>query len=87
MKKKIRRQRKRNQPARHGERAAHAKQRKKRKAEDDEPGLPPWLRILPHGSEDEPSTDVSKGSFSLRNGRRQPRDLDLYIPEDNSRSR
>ena len=50
-------------------------------------GSMPWLRIVPTGIEDELSTDAGRGLSPLRSGRRQPRDLDLYIPEDNSQSR
>ena len=45
-----------------------------------------WLRMVPTAIEDDLSSDASRGLFSLRNGRRQPRDLELYIPEDNSQS-
>jgi hypothetical protein len=45
----------------------------------------PWLRIVPTGLEDEPRAEDFREFFSHRNGRRQPRDLDLYTPEDKSR--
>ncbi len=46
-----------------------------------------WLRILPIGIEDDAPAELARGMFSHRNGRRQPRDLDLYIPEENRQSR
>jgi hypothetical protein len=68
-------------------RSAHAKPRQIRKNKKDPSESIAWLRILPLGIEDDPPTDFARGLFSLRNGRRQPRDLDLYIPEENQRSR
>jgi hypothetical protein len=86
MKKKNRKQRKRKQFARHELRAVHAKRRESTKKKIVEYASPPWLRIVPSGIEDDPSTHVPRGLASLRNGRRQPRDLDLYIPEGTLRS-
>jgi hypothetical protein len=57
---------------------------KKKKVES---ASPQWLRILSTRIEDDSSTDVSRGLFTHRNGRRQPRDLDLYTPEHDLRSR
>jgi hypothetical protein len=65
----------------------HAKRRESAHGTDVECAPTPWLRIVPTAIEDDPSMDAGRGLFSLRNGRRQPRDLDLYIPEDNSQSR
>jgi hypothetical protein len=87
MKKKKREQRKRKQFARHQLRVVHAKRRGSMPKKKVERASTPWLRIVPSAIEDDPSTDVSRGLFSLRNGRRQPRDQDLYIREDSSRSR
>jgi hypothetical protein len=87
MKKKDRKQRKHKQFARHELQAVHAKRRGSVKKKKVKRASPPWLRILSGGIEDDPSENVSRGLFSLRNGRRQPRDQDLYIPEDSSRSR
>jgi hypothetical protein len=87
MKKKNRTQRKRRQSARHEIRAVHAKRRGSAQKKKVECASPPWLRIVPSAIEDDPSTNVSRGFFSLRNGKRQTRDLDLYIPESNLRSR
>jgi len=87
MKKKNRRQRKRRQSARRDVRAVHAERRESANKKKVESASPPWLRIVPSSIEDDPRTDVSKGLFSPRNGRRRPRDLDLYIPEEKLRSR
>ena len=37
--------------------------------------------------DDEPRAGNVRDFLSRRNGRRQPRDLDLYIPEDKSQTR
>ena len=87
MKKKNRKQRKRRQVARHAMRAVQAKRRKSVQKKKVESVSTPWLRIVPSSIEDDPSTDVSGELSSRRNGRRQPRDLDLYIPEHDLRSR
>jgi len=87
MKKKKRKQRKHRQSARHDARAVPARRRESAKKKKVECASPPWLRIVSSGIEDDSRTDVSGGLFSLRNGGRQPRDLDLYIPEDKTRSR
>jgi hypothetical protein len=87
MKKKNRKQRKRRQAARHEVRAVQAKRRKSVQKKKVESMSTPWLRIVPSAIEDDPGTDVSSGVSSNRNGRRQPRDLDLYIPERDLRSR
>ena len=87
MKKKNRKQRKRRQAARREGRAVQAKRRKSVQKKKVESASTPWLRIAPTGIEDDPSSDVSRGLFSDRNGRRQPRDLDLYIPEHDLRNR
>jgi hypothetical protein len=87
VKKKNRNQRKRRRPARHEARAVQAKPRKGATKKKVELASPPWLRISPNDIEEDTRTDVSRRLLSLRNGRRQPRDLDLYIPEDNLRSR
>jgi len=87
MKKKKRKVSKRRTHARHEARASDAKRRESVKKKKVEGVSPPWLRIVPSGIEDDPNTDVSRRLFSLRNGRRQPRDLDLYKPEDNLRRR
>jgi hypothetical protein len=87
MKKKNRKQRKRWNSARHDVRAVRAKRRKSVKKKKVESASAPWLRIVPPGIEDDPSPDFSRGPFSQRNGRRQPRDLDLYIPENEFRGR
>jgi hypothetical protein len=87
VKKKNRNQRKRRRPARHEARAAQAKPRKGATKKKVELASTPWLRISPNDIEEDTRTDVSRRLLSQRNGRRQPRDLDLYIPEDNLRSR
>jgi hypothetical protein len=87
MKKKNRKQRKRRQTGRHEDRAVHAKRRAGVEKQNSGSASPPWLRILSTAAEDGQSSDASRGLFSLRNGRRQLRDLDLYIPKDNSQSR
>jgi hypothetical protein len=87
MKKKKRKHRKRTPSARHEAPAVHAKRRASVQEKKAECAPPPWLRILSSGIEDDASTQVSGGLLSRRNGRHQSQDLDLYIPEDNSRSR
>jgi hypothetical protein len=79
--------RKRSQSARHEARAVTAKRRKSVKKKKVECVSTPWLRIVPNGIEGDPRTEASRGFFTQRNGRRQPQDLDLYIPENNSRNR
>jgi len=86
MKKKNRKRRKRNQFARHEVRTIHANRRESLKKKKVECASTPWLRIVAPGIEDDPSSDISRGLFSNRNGRRQPQDLDLYMPEGTSRS-
>jgi hypothetical protein len=79
--------RKRSQSARRETRAVKAKKRQKVKKEKLETFSPPWLRIVSNGIEGDASSEPSRGFFSQRNGRRRPQDLDLYIPENNSRNR
>jgi hypothetical protein len=87
MKKKNRSQRKGRKTARPEAKGVRAKRRERAQKQIVMRDSAPWLRIVPTGIEDELSTDAGRGLFSLRNGRRQPRDLDLYIPEDNLQSR
>jgi hypothetical protein len=87
MKKKNRSQRKRRRAARPEAKGVRAKRRERAQKLIVMRGSAPWLRIMPTGIEDELSTDAGRGLFSLRNGRRQPRDLDLYIPGDDLQSR
>ena len=46
-----------------------------------------WLQIAPLVMEEDPAVNSSRGFFLHRNGRRQPADLDLYIPEHDGRIR
>lgn len=87
MKKIVRRQRKRRRSARHEVRAVHAKRRESAPKKKIERASTPWLRIVPAGTEDDPIPNGSRGIFPLHSGRRQPHDLDLYIPEDDLRNR
>jgi hypothetical protein len=87
MKKKNSKRRMRRHSARHEVRAVHAKRRESLKQRKVEVASTPWLRIVPTAVEDDLSTEVSGGFFSHRNGRRQPRDLDLYAPEHDQRNR
>jgi hypothetical protein len=87
VKKKNRKQRKRRQSAPHKARAIPAKRRETVKKKKIERASTPWLRVLSTGIEDDPRAVVSRELLSQRNGRRRPRDLDLYIPEDSLRSR
>ena len=82
MKKKIGKQGKQRVPARHEVRTVHAKRRRTVKKKKIELVAAPWLRIVPNGREDEPGAEDFREPFSRRNGRRQPRDLDLYTPGD-----
>jgi|SRR5580704_333095 hypothetical protein len=85
MKRKSHKRRKRNESARHETHAVHPKRRGAVNQEKIESTSKPWLRMIP-AAEDDSITNGSR-SFPLRNGRRHPPDLDLYIPEDNSRRR
>jgi hypothetical protein len=87
VKKKNLKQRKRRQSAQYKARAVQAKRRESVKKKKVECVSPPWLRVLSNGIEDDPRTYVSRELFSQRNGRRRPRDLDLYRSEDKLRSR
>jgi hypothetical protein len=87
MKKKSLKRQNRNHSARHEARSDHAKRQQPRKKKKDPSASTLWLRILPTGIEDDRPTDFARGLFSDRNGRRQPRDLDLYIPGSNQRIR
>jgi hypothetical protein len=87
MKKKNRKRHKRRQSARHVAPGVHAKRRHLIKQKKAESASVPWLRMVPAGIEDDPGTNVSRGPLSLRNGRRHSPDFDLYLPEENSRTR
>jgi hypothetical protein len=87
MKKKIRTRRKHERPPRREAKAVHAKRRESEKKKKLASTSTPWLRVMPSAIDGDPRTDAGRGLFPLRNGRRQPRDVDLYIPEGNSPSR
>jgi hypothetical protein len=87
MKRKKRKQGKNRGPARREVRTVRAKRRGSVEKNKGERASTPWLRIVPSGIDDEPRADDFREFSSHRNGRRQPRDLDLYVPEDNSKSR
>ena len=87
MKRKNRKQGKHPQPAPRAVRTVRAKRRGSAKKNKGERASTAWLRLVPSGIEEEPRADDFREFSSHRNGRRQPRDLDLYIPEDHSKSR
>ena len=87
MKKKNGKQRKRRQSARHEVRAVQARLRKNVEKKKVECASTPWLRIVPDRIEDDAGKKAPRGLFALSNGRRQPLDTDVYIPENNLRSR
>lgn len=87
MKKKNRTQRNRRRSGRHEVRAVHTKSCGRAPKKKIECASTPWLRIVPSGTEDDPISNASRGFFPLRSGKRQPRDLDLYMPEDDLRNR
>jgi hypothetical protein len=89
MKNKIGKQGKQRPPARHETRTVHAKRRRivKKKKKKSEPAVTLWLKMVPTGIEDEPRAEDFREFFSHRNGRRHPRDLDLYTPEEKPRRR
>jgi hypothetical protein len=87
MKKKTRSSRKRRQTARHVVRTSHPKRRENSKRNRNDTAPAPWLRMMPSETDDEPRAEDFRNFFLPRNGRRQPRDLDLYIPESKSRGR
>jgi len=87
MKSKNRKHVKHRRPARHEVLSVRANRRRGAKKNKVERTSTTWLRIVPTGIDDEPSAEKFRDFSSHRNGRRQPQDLDLYTPEDNSRSR
>jgi hypothetical protein len=87
MKKKNHKPSKRRRAARRGARDGQTRQSGRLGKNKSEAATPPWLRIVPSTSDDEPRDDDFREFASHRNGRRQPRDLDLYLPEENSRGR
>jgi hypothetical protein len=82
MKKKNRKRHKHRQSKRRAAPAVHARQRDTLKHTKIETPSKPWLRIIANGIEDDPDTKFSRGTVSLRNGRRHSPLLDLYIPEE-----
>jgi hypothetical protein len=78
---------KHKQSARHEVRAVHRKRRESAPKKNVESATIPWLRMVPSDIEDDPNVNTSRGPSPLRNGKRQPRDLDLYTPEHNLRRR
>jgi hypothetical protein len=86
MKMKKSRIRKRRPSARRKVRIFLRKRRETADMDNGAPALTPWLRIVPNGIGDDPSAEVPRGLLTLRNGRRQPRDLDMYIPEGSKRN-
>jgi hypothetical protein len=87
MKQKNSKRRKPQRTARRKTRAGYGKRGESRQNARVECVATPWLRMVPAAIEDELSTDISNRFLSPRNGRRQARDLDLYVPEDNFRRR
>jgi hypothetical protein len=87
MKKKGRKQRKRRQSARHAAPGVHATRRHRIEQNKTDTASVPWLRMIPTFTEDDSPTNVSRGSLFARNGRRHFPDFDLYLPEQNSRTR
>ena len=87
MKNKNRKGGKHRRTARHGARTAHAKRRRSVKKTKGDRAPAPWLRMVSNEMDDEPRAGNVRDFLSRRNGRRQPRDLDLYIPEDKSQTR
>jgi hypothetical protein len=84
MKKKNHKQRKQRKSERRLDRSVNTKRSKSSGNKTAESAARPWLRIVASGADEELQDNYPRGSLSHRNGRRQPRDLDLYIPEDNS---
>jgi hypothetical protein len=87
MKKKNRKRRKRRQSARHAAPGVPAKRRYPVKRAKAGSASAPWLRMFPVGIEEDSRTKVSRGSLFVRNGRRHLPDFDLYMLEEDSRSR
>jgi hypothetical protein len=87
MKKKARKKAKHRRTTRHALRTIPAKRSLGEDHSEAKHSSTPWLRMIPYGMEDEPRTDDYREFFSQRNGRRQPRDVDVYIPEDKKRTR
>jgi hypothetical protein len=82
MKKKTRSPRKRRQTARHAVRTTSPKRRTNSKRNRSGNAPAPWLRLMSSEIDDELRAEDFRNFFSPRNGRRQPRNMDLYIPED-----
>ena len=87
MKKKGRKQRKRRQSARHTAPGIHAERRHRSIQKEADIASVPWLRMIPSVTEDDSPTNISRGFLFVRNGRRHSLDFDLYLPEENSRTR
>ena len=87
MKSKNRKHVKHRRPARRKVQSIRANLRRDAKKNKVERASTPWLRIVPTGIDDEPIAEKFADYSSHRNGRRQPQDLDLYTPENNSQSR
>src|SRR5258707_12861764 len=87
MKRKNRKQVKHRRPARRQAQSVRANRRRGAKKNKGDRASTPWLRIVPTGIDDEPSAENFREFSSHRNGRRQPRALDLYTPDDKSRNR
>ena len=87
MKKKGRKQRKRRQSARHAAPGVHATRRHRIIQKETDTAYVPWLRMIPTVTEDDSPTNISRGLLFVRNGRRHSPDFDLYLPEENLRTR
>jgi hypothetical protein len=87
MKKKNRNRRKVRKPVRREKRTVQADERDGVQNSNAQHAATPWLRMVSNEGEDDPRAEAGRGFRAPRNGRRQPRDLDLYTPEGNSQKR
>jgi len=81
--KKSRKQRNYKRPSK---RLPQAKQRNTLQKKKVEASHAPWLQILPGEIEDVPFHYAGRRSISPRNGRREVREMSLYVVERNSRN-
>jgi hypothetical protein len=78
--KKSRKQRNHKRPSKQLPLTKHRKKVPKKK---DEPAHSPWLQIFPRDIEDDPFRNDSRGLSLQRNGRRELREISLYVAERN----
>jgi hypothetical protein len=81
--KKTRKQRNHKRPSKRLPQAKHLHKPQKKK---DKPSHSLWLQILPGDIEDDQFRNAGRGLILKRNGRRELREMSLYVAERNLRS-